>query len=126
MCSPVRYYIGAALLVFVHATAQADVVTLTFEGVGDFGPAGSFYNGPRGGEYGITFPEDARGVVDIDAGGCCSFGNEPSPSTGLFWNSFNQGDSPYVAYANVQGGFTNRVEFFYTQPQDSPPSSFGS
>ena len=85
--SPIRYYIVAVLFVFVHAPAQADVVTLTFEGVGNLDCIGSFYNSPLGGEFGITFPQDAFGAVDRDAGGCCFFANEPSPSTRLFFRN---------------------------------------
>lgn len=88
--------------------AQADTVVLTFEGVGDLNAVGDFYNGGAGGDLGISFSDNALGVVDADAGGTGNFGGEPSPSTALFFLSGG------AATMNVPGGFDTGFSFFYS------------
>jgi hypothetical protein len=100
---------------FAHAPAQADVVTLTFEGVRDGGLVGSFYDGGPGGQYGIVFDAAATATVDRDAGGGGFFANEPSPSTVLY---FGENANTRSAYVNVNHGFQDRVTFSYSQPFD--------
>lgn len=41
-------------------TASADVVTLTFEGIGNDQPIGNYYGGGAGPNYGISFGSDSR------------------------------------------------------------------
>lgn len=89
--------------------ARAEVVQLTFEGLGNLAPVGGFYNGGAGGSYGITFAGGALALVDRDAGGTGEFGGEPSPSTILF---FLEGS----AVMNVAAGFDTGFSFYYTSP----------
>jgi hypothetical protein len=89
-------------------------VTLTFEGVGNGTPVGSFYNGGPGGDVGITFGFGASGLVDGDAGGSGFFANEPSPSTVLHFSRLVDG----AAFIDVEQGFRTAVEFSYSQPDD--------
>lgn len=80
-------------------------ITLTFEGVGNFGSVQNFYS-----SQGITFSSNALGLVDSDAGGSGNFGGEPSASTTMF---FLSGSS---AIMNVLDGFENQLSFFYSSP----------
>ncbi|OUL26505.1 hypothetical protein BV378_12535 [Nostoc sp. RF31YmG] len=87
--------------------AQAAVVVLDFEGVGDQNPVGNFYNtAPH--DFDITFSNNALGVVDADAGGSGNIGGEPSPNTALF---FLNGPA---ATLNALNGFTTGFSFFYS------------
>ncbi|OUL20770.1 hypothetical protein BV372_32585 [Nostoc sp. T09] len=87
--------------------AQAAVVTLDFEGVGNLSPVGNFYNtDPH--DFDITFSPNALGLVDQDAGGSGNIGGEPSPSTVLFFL-----DGP-AATLNALKGFSTGFSFFYS------------
>ncbi len=87
--------------------AQAAVIVLDFEGVGNNNPVGNFYNtAPQ--DFDITFSDNALGIVDADAGGSGNFGGEPSPSTVLF---FLNGPA---ATLNALNGFTTGFSFFYS------------
>jgi hypothetical protein len=92
----------------VALPASAAVLTLDFEGVGNLNSIGNFYNGGAGGNLGVSFSENARGLVDADEGGSGNFANEPSPSTALFWLT---GD---VSTVTVAGGFTGGFSFYYS------------
>ncbi len=107
----------AALLTATGASAT--VLTMTFEGLGDFEYARNFYNGGIGGNgngpgtnYGVTFPGGTitylnaylnQGVLGA------RFGGEPTPNTAL---SFQQGS----AWMNVASGFTDNLSFYYANP----------
>jgi hypothetical protein len=101
--------VGAAT--FSTGQAQAAVVVLDFEGVGNSNPVGNFYDtAPH--DFDITFSPNALGVVDSDDGGTGNFGGEPSPSTILF---FLNGPA---ATLNAANGFTDGFSFFYSAITD--------
>ena len=97
----------SAAAMFLATSAQAAVVTLTFEGVGDQADVGNFYNGGAGGNLGINFV-NGLGIVDSDNGGTGNFANEPSPNTILFFLSGS------ASTMNVAAGFTTGFSFFYS------------
>jgi opacity protein-like surface antigen len=103
----------AALLLGAAPAAQAAVITLDFEGVGNFNPVGEFYNGGAGGNLGVSFSENALAIVDADAGGGGNFGGEPSPDTILFFLSGT------AATLNYLDGFTDGFSFFYSAVNNS-------
>ncbi|WP_374580533.1 PEP-CTERM sorting domain-containing protein [Pseudoduganella sp.] len=97
------------------ATAGAAPIVLTFEGVGNSANVLEFYNGGTdsvgnsGTNYGISFSRASLGIIDADApGGTGNIGNEPSPSTVLFFLSGN------AATMNVAAGFSTGFSFYYT------------
>ncbi len=95
----------AASALFLAASpiyAQQQPVTLTFEGVPDYQPVGSFY-GPD-----FIFSPNTLALVDTDDGGGGNFANEPSSGTIIF---FTAGSS---AYLNVINGFQTGFSFFYS------------
>lgn len=71
-----RVALATGMVALVAASGQAAL--LTFEGVGDLNPIGSFYAPVA------TFSSNALGIVDSDAGGTGNFANEPSPSTIMY------------------------------------------
>ena len=89
-------------------SASATVVTLDFEGIGDFNPVGNFYNGGAGTNYGIQFSPATLALVDADAGGNGNFANEPSPNTIMFFLDASN------AILDVAAGFDTGFSFFYT------------
>jgi hypothetical protein len=101
--------LAVAALVTVASRADAMPITLTFEGLANLEQVGDFYNGGAGGNFGITFTDTARGIVDEDSGGTGNFANEPSPDTVMF---FDQGD--FSTTMNVLGGFSSSFSFLYT------------
>lgn len=109
------------LLFGMASRANASVVVLTFEGVGDSAAINDFYNGGTdsagnsGPDYGINFSDTSLGLIDEDAGGTGNFANEPSPDTVLFFLSGG------AATMNVAAGFDTGFSFFY-----SAASSVGS
>ena len=98
----------AGLVAVAACSANAAVITLDFEGVGDQNAVGNFYNGGAGVNYGVQFSANALGLVDADAGGSGNFGGEPSPDTILF---FLGGTAATLNYA---AGFDTGFSFFYT------------
>ena len=100
----------AALALGAAGVASAAVVTLTFEGVGDYNAVDNFYNGGGGAanNHGVTFSGDTLALVDSDAGGSGNFANEPSGDTIMFFVSANS------AILNMAAGFTNGFSFFYS------------
>ena len=93
--------VGALLL--ASTAANAAVITLTFEGVGDFNAVGNFYAG-----QGIVFSGATLALVDSDAGGSGNFANEPTNDTIMFFTNGNN------AILNVAAGFDTGFSFFYT------------
>lgn len=85
----------------IASPAQA-VTVLTFEGVGNFNPVGSYY-APN-----YVFSGATIALVDADAGGSGNFANEPSADTIMF---FTDADN---AILNVTNGFTTGFSFFYS------------
>ena len=98
----------ASLALGVAGVASADVVTLTFEGVGDFNAVGDFYNGGAGGSLGVSFSGDTLALVDLDAGGSGNFANEPTGDTVMFFIDANN------SILNMAAGFTTGFSFFYS------------
>jgi hypothetical protein len=92
----------------VSQTANADIVTLTFEGVGDEASINDFYNGGTdsmgnsGINYGINFSSNSLGLIASDSGGSGNFigALAPSPVTVAF---FLSGAADTM---NVAAGFT--------------------
>lgn len=100
----------AALLALcgLAGAASAEIVTLTFEGLGDNTDVLNYYNSGFAGDgtgpgpnFGVQFISGARSVVDSDAGGSGNIANEPSGQTALFFFSVNS------AIMNVPGGFVD-------------------
>lgn len=99
--------------------AHAEMVTLTFEGLGDFEYAGDYYNGGTGGgghgpgtNFGVSFPCCTNTYLNNGPSGA-HFTGQATPFTAL---SFQQGN----AWMNVSAGFTDSLSFFYGNPnQDS-------
>ena len=106
--------IAAALAFAVVPQASAAPVVLTFEGATNFAAVNNFYNGgtdssgASGVNYGINFSTTSLALVDADAGGDGNFGNEPSASTILFFQTGG------AATMNVAAGFNTGFSFFYT------------
>lgn len=105
---------GALALLLAPTIGSAATITLDFEGVGDNGVVGDFYNGGAGGDYGISFT-NALGLVDSDAGGTGNFANEPTADTVIY---FIDGSASIM---NVVAGFITGFSFFFTST-DSPGS----
>lgn len=82
-------------------------VTLTFEGIPDGTPVGSFYPG-------YVFSPATLALVDADAGGGGNFANEPSPNTIMFFLDSNE------AILDVTAGFDTGFSFFYTSSTAAP------
>jgi len=88
--------------------------TLTFEGLQDVEGVGQFYNGgtgtagSTGPNLGVSFSATALALIDSDAGGGGNFGNEPSPSTILFFASESS------ATLTLAAGFDTGFSFFYS------------
>lgn len=107
------YILRSAALGLVVGTmgllpASAAVITLDFEGVGNEEAIGDFYDGGGGEDFGVTFSDNALGIIDRDAGGNGNFGNEPTPDTIMF---FLTGDAATLTFAE---GFETGFSFFYS------------
>ena len=105
---------AAIALAGAAQVANASVIVLDFEGVGDEVSVGEFYNGGTDGagnsgtNYGVSFSNTSLGLIDSDAGGTGNFANEPSPSTVLFFLSGG------AATMNFAAGFETGFSFFYS------------
>lgn len=106
--------LGAAF-VCASSIAQAAVITLDFEGLGNQEAVDEFYNGGAGGNgatggenFGVSFSGNSLAIIDRDAGGTGNFGNEPTPDTILFFLS------GAAATLNFAAGFDTGFSFFYT------------
>ena len=104
---------AAAMILAASGFAQANVIVLDFEGVGDQANINDFYNGGTdsmgnsGTDYGIGFGSNTLGIIDADAGGTGNFANEPSADTVMF---FLTG----TAVLNYSAGFDTGFSFFYS------------
>ncbi|WP_448579005.1 PEPxxWA-CTERM sorting domain-containing protein [Thermaurantiacus sp.] len=97
-----KFLLAAAAAALASVPATAAVTVLTFEGIGNLNPVGTFY-APN-----YIFSPATLAVVDADAGGTGNFANEPSPNTIMFFLDANN------AILDVPGGFTTGFSFFYT------------
>jgi hypothetical protein len=94
-----------ALLAAPAAATQAQL--LTFEGLANEAPVGSYY-----GSLGISFTANAFALIQSNAGGAGNFGGAPTPPTAIVFS-----DLPGApAYMNVTGGFTTGFSLFYSAP----------
>ena len=95
-------YLAAAAAILASAPASAAVTTLTFEGIGNLNPVGTFY-APT-----YIFSAATLAIVDEDAGGSGNIANEPTADTVMFFLDAND------AILDVVGGFTTGFSFFYS------------
>lgn len=102
------------LVLSVSGFANAGIIILDFEGVGDTANINDFYNGGTdslgnsGTNYGISFGTNTLGCIDSDVGGTCNFANEPTADTVMF---FLSGSSSIL---NNAAGFDTGFSFYYT------------
>jgi hypothetical protein len=100
--------------------AEANVITLTFEGLSDGATIGNWYDGGGGGNFGISFGSDSLALISNQDGGSGNFSTAPSGDTVMFFLSgpgdvmdvaagFNTGFSFYYA---DQVGFTGSVDVY--------------
>ena len=92
----------SAFAVSAAVSASAATTVLTFEGIADETPVGTFY-APD-----FTFSPATLALVDEDAGGTGNFANEPSANTIMFFTDANN------AILNATNGFDTGFSFFYT------------
>jgi hypothetical protein len=114
------FALSFALTLSASATAFANTIDLTFEGLAS--PAnpevliGNYYNGGAGPNYGITFSPNAGALCYNTASQTCSntsrggLGDPNSQGGGL---DFLNGSS---AYLNDAAGFTTGFSLFYSAP----------
>lgn len=97
----------------LFGAAHAAVIQLDFEGLGNLESVLEFYNGGTGSagshgtNYGVSFGGNSLAVIDADAGGTGNIGNEPTPSTILFFLTGS-------AVLNYAPGFQDGFSFYYT------------
>jgi hypothetical protein len=96
------------LVIAGASSAKAQVIQLTFEGLGDNEVIGNYYNGGAGGNLGVTFGTTALGLITRDAGGTGNFQGQPSGVTIMYFPSAEN------AFMNVAGGFDTGFSLFYT------------
>jgi hypothetical protein len=121
-----KYFINIliATIFFCSSSANAALVTLTFEGLGDFEYVRDFYNGGKGGNgsgpgtnYGVSFPGSTATYISGGPSGA-HFGGQPTPTTALSFQQFG-------AWMNVGSGFTQSLSFYYANPnQDTTVSIY--
>jgi hypothetical protein len=97
-----------AIIILAAYSAQANVITLTFEGLGDETAIGNYYNGGAGGNFGITFGPDALAIISGAAGGSGNFSGSPTMPTIAFFLS-GPGD-----VMDVAAGFDTGFSFYYS------------
>jgi len=109
----------ASAFLCVTGLLNADVVTLTFEGLQDQESVNGYYNGGFGGSGsgpgpsdGIVFSSNSLALVEDNHGGTGNEGGEPAGDTGLF---FLSGGADTM---DVAAGFTTGFSFFYSAPFD--------
>ena len=103
-----RVFLVFAFVAVFALAANAGVVTLTFEGIGDEASVGNYYNGGAGPNYGIQFGSDSLAIISDQNGGTGNFNEEPSCCTVLFFLT-GPGD-----IMDVAAGFTTGFSFYYT------------
>jgi len=104
-----------SVVVLSVVSAKAGTTVLTFEGLQDLEPIGSYYDGGLGGfgsgpgpNYGITFGPDSLAVISGADGGSGNFSGSPSGSTVAF---FLNGSGDVM---DVPAGFDTGFSFFYS------------
>lgn len=101
------------LIISVSFNANAGLIVIDFEGVGNLASVNDFYNGGTdsignsGINYGVQFNSDALGLIDSDSGGSGNTANEPSGQTTLVFLA----GSPILNYS---AGFDTGFSFFYS------------
>jgi len=103
-----------SLLLSAASAANASIITLDFEGLGNQAQINDFYNGGTdsqgnsGVDYGVNFGPNTLACVDSDVNATgCNFANEPTADTVMFFTSGS-------AVLNYSAGFTDGFSFFYT------------
>ena len=89
-----------------------DLITITFEGVGDFNQVGT--------QSGVVFGPAWIAGVDNDAGGSLNIANEPSPDTVAWiypYDNLTQTDTRIILPNPV-----NQISFYYTLDTSTAPS----
>jgi len=110
--SAVAFGFVTLLAATVWSPARADVVVLTFEGVGDGASIDNFYNGGTdsagnsGTNYGVSFTSDSLGFISTLDGGSGNFDNSPSGDTISYFDGMG------LATMDVGGGFTTGFSFY--------------
>lgn len=106
-----------AVLVALGSYSASAITVLDFEGLKNLEPVANYYNGGYGGSgsgpgpaYGVTFSGSTLAIIDSDAGGSGNFGNEPSPSTVMFFLD----TTPGAAVMNYAAGFDTGFSFYYS------------
>lgn len=108
---------AAATALCAATVAPAATVTLDFEGLKNgesllgFYSGGTASQGSTGANYGITFNTGAVALIDSDAGGTGSIGNEPSPSTVM---AFSMSAPTSSVVLNLAQGFADFFSFAYS------------
>lgn len=99
----------------IACAASGEIVTLTFEGLGDNTDILNYYDGGLAGDgtgpgpsYGVQFRSGARSVIDADFGGSGNIAHVPSGQTALFFFSTNS------ATMNVPNGFADGFGTWYS------------
>ncbi|SET62523.1 hypothetical protein [Thalassotalea agarivorans] len=116
-------FLSIALLLFVSNVSNAGLITLDFEGAGNFASIDQFYNGGTdslgnaGDNLGVNFSPNALSLIDFDAGGSGNFSNNPSGDTILFFTQV-------PSYLNYEAGFTTGMSFYYAAASDVVISVF--
>jgi hypothetical protein len=105
----------AVIFALAVASAQANTIVLSFEGLQNLEPVNNYYNGGTGGfgsgpgtNYGITFGSDSLAIISGANGGTGNFSGAPTMPTILFFLS-GPGD-----VMNVPAGFSTGFSFFYS------------
>lgn len=106
-----------AALMLAGGTAAFAGPVLDFEGVGNLVRVGDFYKA----DYGITFGDNAWGLVSRSAGGLGPFVNTPSPDTamGLFTDPRGETQGTASFLVNVAGGFESSFNLSYITNETS-------
>jgi hypothetical protein len=94
---------AAGMAIAATSPANADVVTLDFEGIPDYTAVGEYYA-----SQGFHFSPATLALIDSDNGGNGNFANEPSPNTIMFFLDANN------AILNSDNGFDTGFSFYYT------------
>jgi MYXO-CTERM domain-containing protein len=97
------------------AAANANIITLDFEGLGNQEAIQNYYDGGLGGNgsgpgtnFGVQFVGNTLAIIDQDSGGTGNFANEPTSKTIMFFLTGN------ATIMNVPAGFITAFSLFYT------------
>jgi hypothetical protein len=113
----------AGLALSVSGFANASLIILDFEGIGNTANINDFYNGGTdsqgnsGVNYGISFGTNTLGLIDSDAGGTASIANEPSGESVMFFSTGS-------AILNYAAGFDTGFSFFYSSAKSATVDIF--